>query len=49
VLPLSIGFTAALLGAVSLAGDESQGRFARASLGLLLVLTVVARLGGLVG
>ena len=49
MLPLSIGVTATLLGVVSYAGDAAQVRFARAGLGVLVVLALVARLTGLVG
>ena len=49
MLPLSIGVTATLLGLVSYAGDAAQVRFARAGLGVLLLLAAAARLSGLVG
>lgn len=49
MLPLSIGVTATLLGAVSFTGDATQVRFARVALGVLLALTAFARLAGLVG
>ena len=49
MLPLSIGVTATLLGAVSFTGDRAQVRFARYALAVLLVLAVLARAGGLVG